>query len=70
MPDTDKPAPAPKAAPVRSVLDWRAAKGTAEWLFRSTCIRVGWVTDPQVQPTECTESDFDSAVHITAHVRI
>jgi len=66
MPDESAPAP----VVLRSVLDWKRRKGTDRIVFASTCIRVGWVTDPQVQPSECDESTYDDAVHTTAHARL
>ena len=66
MPDESKS----HSVVLRSVLDWKRLKGTDRIVFASTAIRVKWVTDPQVQPSECDESTYDEAVYTTAHARL
>jgi len=56
-----KPAPAPPP-PVRSVLDWRDAKGTKPAVFAGAAARERWATSPQVEPTAITEAAYDAIV--------
>ncbi len=69
MAEKEKPS-APVKVPTRSVLDWQSAKSTPAWLFDSTRVRLHWQADPQMQPTEVTEAEYDTAVDVTANARL
>ena len=66
----EKPKAKPTDAPLRSVLHWRDAKGTAATIFAGAVARHRWEVSPQVTPTEITEAAFDEAVRSVAFDRL
>ncbi len=62
--DGDKPRPIPPApAPVRSVHEWKRAKGTEPWAFAGAARACKWSVGEWVDPTYCTETEYDNAIN-------